>query len=64
MFALSAAVRVYLTREPADMRKSFDALNASHPTSRTNAAHASQMARQASHTTCDASVLLLRRVFG
>ena len=28
MFGLSAAVRVYLAREPADMRKSFDALAA------------------------------------
>jgi transposase len=28
MFGLSAAVRVYLAKEPADMRKSFDALAA------------------------------------
>jgi transposase len=28
MFGLSAAVRVYLAREPADMRKSFDGLAA------------------------------------
>jgi len=28
MFGLSAAVRVYLAKEPADMRKSFDALSA------------------------------------
>src|SRR3954465_7620083 len=28
MFGLSAAVRVYLAREPADMRKSFDGLSA------------------------------------
>jgi hypothetical protein len=28
MFGLSAAVRVYLGKEPADMRKSFDALAA------------------------------------
>ena len=26
MFGLSAAVRVYLAKEPADMRKSFDGL--------------------------------------
>jgi transposase len=28
MFGLSAAVRVYLAKQPADMRKSFDALSA------------------------------------
>jgi len=28
MFGLSAAVRVYLAKEPADMRKSFDGLSA------------------------------------
>ena len=28
MFGLSAAVRVYLAKEPADMRKSFDGLAA------------------------------------
>jgi transposase len=28
MFGLSAAVRVYFAREPADMRKSFDGLSA------------------------------------
>jgi hypothetical protein len=28
MFGLSAAVRVYLTKQPADMRKSFDGLAA------------------------------------
>jgi transposase len=28
MFGLSAAVRVYLAKEPADMRKSFDSLSA------------------------------------
>ena len=28
MFGLSAAVRVYLAQEPADMRKSFDGLHA------------------------------------
>jgi transposase len=28
MFGLSAAVRVYMAKEPADMRKSFDALAA------------------------------------
>ena len=28
MFGLSAAVRVYLARKPADMRKSFDGLSA------------------------------------
>ena len=28
MFGLSAAVRVYLAREPADLRKSFDGLSA------------------------------------
>jgi len=28
MFGLSAAIRVYVAREPADMRKSFDALSA------------------------------------
>ena len=28
MFGLSAAVRVYIAKEPADMRKSFDGLSA------------------------------------
>jgi transposase len=28
MFGLSAAVRIYLAKEPADMRKSFDGLAA------------------------------------
>ena len=28
MFGLSAAVRVYLAKEPADMRKSYDGLSA------------------------------------
>jgi transposase len=28
MFGLSAAIRVYVAKEPADMRKSFDALSA------------------------------------
>ena len=28
MFGLSAAVRVYLAKQPADMRKSFDAISA------------------------------------
>jgi hypothetical protein len=31
MFGLSAAVRVYLAKEPADMRKSFDGLSAPGP---------------------------------
>ena len=34
MFGLSAAVRAYLAKEPADMRKSFDALAASRYRSR------------------------------